>query len=48
MKNWTIQLDEITGQFKADFGKLSLAELNWKPNPQTWSIAQNMEHLIVI
>ncbi|WOD43598.1 hypothetical protein [Hwangdonia lutea] len=22
--------------------------MNWKPNAATWSIAQNMEHLIVI
>lgn len=48
MKNWTTQLDEITRQFKADFGKLTSTELNWKPNAQTWSVAQNMEHLIVI
>jgi DNA-directed RNA polymerase subunit H (RpoH/RPB5) len=45
---WTRKIDEITTAFKKEFGNLSLRRLNWKPNSHTWSIAQNMDHLIVI
>jgi hypothetical protein len=46
--HWTNKIDETTAAFKASFGGLSAEKLNWKPNTQTWSIAQNMDHLIVI
>jgi len=42
------KIDDITNTFKAVFGNLSAEQLNWKPNEQTWSIAQNIDHLIVI
>lgn len=42
------QIDEITENFIQTFGSLSNEELNWKPDPKTWSIAQNVEHLITI
>ncbi|MBC7849673.1 MAG: DinB family protein [Chitinophagaceae bacterium] len=45
---WTSQLDEITNLFKKDFSTLSAKRLDWKPNNATWSIAQNLHHLIVI
>ena len=48
MKKWTSQIDIITENFVTEFGTLSEALLNWKPNPQAWSIAQNIEHLIVV
>lgn len=48
MKHWIEQIDKTTTDFKALFGHLTTAELNWKPNPTTWSIAQNIDHLIVI
>lgn len=44
----TNKIDQITNDFKEKFGKLSAEQLNWKPNAQTWSIAQNIDHLIVI
>lgn len=44
----TNKIDDITNSFKAAFGNLSAEQLNWKPNAQTWSIAQNIDHLIVI
>lgn len=46
--NWTQEIDKITLEAEMLFGKLSSEQLNWKPNPQTWSIAQNLEHLIVV
>jgi len=45
---WTKKIDETTNEFKESFGALSVEQLNFKPNAQTWSIAQNIDHLIVI
>jgi hypothetical protein len=48
MNNWNLQIDKITERFVAEFESLSTEQLNWKPNSQSWSIAQNIEHLIVV
>jgi hypothetical protein len=48
MKDWLSQLDQITEQFVTTFGALTAEQLNWQPAPQTWSIAQNIHHLIVV
>lgn len=48
MKQWTNQIDQTTQKFQALFGELSNEALNWKPDAKTWSIAQNLEHLIII
>ena len=48
MKNWITQIDETTTAFQASFDTLTEEQLNWKPNPETWSIAQNIDHLITI
>lgn len=48
MQEWTQQIDEITQQFTQKFGSLSTDQLNWKLDPNTWSIAQNIDHLITI
>jgi hypothetical protein len=45
---WTYQIDKISNAFKASFESLSIVDLNWKPNATAWSIAQNLDHLIVI
>jgi hypothetical protein len=42
------EIDDITQNFIDSFGDLSLEQLNWKPNVKTWSIAQNMDHLILL
>ena len=42
------RLDEITLKFKTEFGQLNEAEIYHKLNAATWSIAQNLEHLILI
>ena len=41
------QLDSVTGQARQNFELLSWEQLNWKPSPEKWSIAQCLEHLIV-
>lgn len=47
-EKWTRQLAEITEDFREEFGELTEEQLNWKPNPGTWSVAQNIDHLILI
>jgi len=42
------RLDKLTLKFKTEFGKLSETEIHRKPHADTWSIAQNLEHLILI
>ena len=37
-----------TVSFNDKFGHLGEKELNWKPNARTWSIAQNIDHLMVV
>ena len=32
--------------FQASFGHLTVAQLNWKPNPETWSVGECLDHLI--
>jgi hypothetical protein len=48
MTQWDAEIDSITEAFKSEFGGLSSEQMNWKPNPNTWSIAQNIEHLWVV
>lgn len=46
MKTWTSSLDEITKSFLSEFGNLTEADLNWKLKKNSWSIAQNIDHLM--
>ncbi len=46
--DWITALETNTQLFKQHFAGLSSEDLNWTPNPQTWSIAQNIDHLITI
>ena len=48
IQTWTEQIDSTTKAFQENFQQLSADELNWKPDSKTWSVAQNMHHLIVI
>jgi hypothetical protein len=36
----------VADDARASFGDLSAAQLNWKPSPERWSIAQCFDHLI--
>jgi hypothetical protein len=45
---WKVEIDDITESFKNEFGGLTAEQLNYKPAPDVWSIAQNVHHLIVI
>lgn len=43
---WHKEIDQITKECRTHFSKLTPEELNWKPHNQTWSIAQNLAHVI--
>lgn len=38
---------EAEEKVTAEFASLTHAQLNWKPNPENWSIAQCLDHLVV-
>jgi hypothetical protein len=42
------RLKNISQKFEKSFGNLSFEQLNTKPSPEKWSIAQNIEHLIKV
>jgi uncharacterized damage-inducible protein DinB len=42
------ELEQITRGTREAFGRLPQDRLNWKPGPDRWSIAQCLDHLIVI
>jgi len=48
MQNWLSRIDEITRTVHNNFGSLSAEDLNWQPSVDAWSIAQNLDHLIII
>jgi hypothetical protein len=41
-------LNDVTRDVHAAFGGLSGEQLNWKPAPASWSVAQCLDHLIRI
>ena len=45
---WISRIDQTTSDFESSFNQLTTDQLNWQPNATTWSIAQNIDHLIVI
>lgn len=46
--DWIRRIDQVTEAFQAQFGSLSQAQLNRKPDAGTWSVAQNIDHLITV
>lgn len=45
---WNDKIDTVTNNFLQEFETLNSEQLNLKPDSNTWSIAQNIDHLIVI
>jgi len=39
-------LRQVTDDVRATFGHLSVEQLNWKPNPEAWSVGQCLDHLM--
>lgn len=48
METLQAQTDKITSEFLDSFGSLSTDELQYKPAPTVWSIAENIQHLIAV
>lgn len=46
MNRWKNDIDEITGLYRSSFGHLDAEKLSWKPDQQTWSIAENIQHIM--
>ena len=42
------RIDIISNEFINKFNEFDSLKLNWKPNSHSWSIAQNIEHLIEV
>lgn len=39
-------LDRMTFEYKRDLGPLNPEQLNWKPNSDSWSVGQCVDHII--
>ena len=48
MNHWIDQIDKHTQSFTELLSSLSREELNWRPNPDVWSIGQIVDHIMVI
>jgi hypothetical protein len=48
IQQWHQKIDGLTGEFKERFSDMQADELNRKPNAETWSIAENLQHLITV
>jgi hypothetical protein len=41
-------LEDIARDAEATFGGLTVQQLNWRPDPSRWSVAQCFDHLVTI
>jgi len=46
LAEWVSGVKENSHLFEERFRGLDKDRLNWKPNPQKWSVGQNIDHLI--
>ncbi|MGB0983142.1 MAG: DinB family protein [Saprospiraceae bacterium] len=42
----TNEITKVIAQSKTDFLHLEHHQLNWKPNPESWSVGQCLDHLV--
>lgn len=47
-ESWEKEIDTVTEKFINSFGMLTESQLNYKPYPMVWSVAQNISHLILL
>src|SRR5215208_5292229 len=40
------EANSLASDAKAVFGQLTVSQLNWKPSPERWSVAQCFDHLL--
>ncbi|MEL6536145.1 MAG: DinB family protein [Bacteroidota bacterium] len=48
IRQWQSRLEQVSSSVKEEFGGLDASQLNWKPSEDTWSIGQNLDHLITL
>jgi hypothetical protein len=48
LESYIQSFKNMTDQFIATFGHLDEDQLNWRPDSTSWSIAQVIEHIIII
>lgn len=46
--DWIREIDLVTKKFKGTFSDFTHEEMNFKPEQEVWSIAQNIEHIILL
>jgi hypothetical protein len=46
LENLTSELEKISADARATFGRLSGEQINWKPSADGWSVGQCFEHLV--
>ena len=39
-------IESVNKQVESEFKHLNEAQLNWKPNPKSWSVAENLSHIM--
>lgn len=42
-----LTLDRMTSEYEKEIDPLTSEQLNWKPNPNSWSVGQCVEHVII-
>ncbi len=47
-EDWKKEINKVTAKFIESFKLLTESQFNFKPKPNTWSIAQNIAHLILL
>jgi len=48
IQNWQKKIDSITQEFNERFADLTAGEINQKPSSDSWSVAENLQHLIAV
>lgn len=48
IQDWNQRIDNVTKEFAERFGDMSATEINQKPSPDSWSVAENLQHLIKV
>lgn len=48
VQEWNKKIDHVTQEFTERFSDLNEEEITRKPNAESWSVAENLQHLIVV
>lgn len=48
IERWNKEIDKVTERFIKSFGSFTESQLNYKPDLNVWSSAQNISHLILL